>query len=71
MATMCGLCGSVYENYHNCFAARKKTDAAASAPSLEDRVADLERRMNAMAHNVEALRKTSFHAARVAKKAAR
>ena len=37
----------------------------------QERVAELERRLAAMSDNVEALRRTTFHAARVAKKAAR
>lgn len=64
MATLCTLCGHVYEHYHNC--------AARPAPTtLEERVAELERRLAMMSDNVEALRRTTFHAARVAKKATR
>jgi len=64
MATLCTLCGHVYEHYHNC--------AARPAPTtLEVRGAELERRFVMMSDNVEALRRTTFHAARVAKKAIR
>ena len=64
MATLCTLCGHVYEHYHNCTVRPAPT-------TLEDRVAELERRLAMMSDNVEALRRTTFHAARVAKKAAR
>jgi hypothetical protein len=64
MATMCSLCGNIYEHYHNCAMRPPPT-------TLEQRVTDLERRLAMMADNVEALRRTTFHAARVAKKATR
>lgn len=75
MATMCSLCGNIYEHYHNCLtgtAPPKFTDTTTPTSAvLEARVAELERRVAMMADNVEALRRTTFHAARVAKKATR